>query len=382
MTDTNQGTGLQLRSLVKASGELELSLTRVPIPQPDDDEVLVRIEASPINPSDLGLLLGPADLSTATVSGAGDEVTVTAKIPPQLMRMVAPRLDQSLPVGNEGAGVVVGAGGSSEAQNLIGKTVAILGGAMYAQYRVVKAADALVLHDDATPRDGASCFVNPLTALGMVGTMRLENHTGLVHTAAASNLGQMLVKICLADGVPLVNIVRSPAQAQILKDLGAEHVVDSSAPSFMDDLIAALDATGATLAFDAIGGGKLGGQILTAMEVVAARKSGGAFNRYGSTTYKQLYIYGGLDTGPTELNRAFGMMWGMGGWLLTYFIQKVGPIEAAKLRQRVADELKTTFASHYTAEVGLAEALQPSTLAAINKKATGEKYLINPSKGL
>ncbi len=378
MTDSNQGTGLQLRSLVK-DGELTLSLQRVPIPTPDDDEILVRVEAAPINPSDLGLLLGPADLSTATVTGAGDEASVTAKIPPQFARMTAPREGQSLPVGNEGAGVVVDAGDRSKA--LIGKTVAILGGAMYGQYRTVKAADALLLHDDATPRDGASCFVNPLTALGMVGTMRLENHTGLVHTAAASNLGQMLVKICLADGVPLVNIVRSPAQTALLKGLGAEHVVDSSQPGFMDDLIAALDATGATLAFDAIGGGKLAGQILTGMEIVAARKGGGAFNRYGSSTHKQLYIYGGLDTGPTELNRAFGMVWGIGGWLLTYFIQKVGVVEATKLRQRVADELKTTFASHYTAELTLAEVLQPATLADINKKATGEKYLIVPNKG-
>jgi NADPH:quinone reductase len=379
MADGNQGTGLQLRSLVK-DGTLTLSLARVPIPTPGEDEILIRVEASPINPSDLGLLLGPADLSTAKASGAGEDASVSAAIPPQFARAVAPREGQSLPVGNEGAGVVVDAGAG--ARQLVGKTVAILGGAMYAQYRAVKAADALVLHDDATPRDGASCFVNPLTALGMVGTMRLEGHAGLVHTAAASNLGQMLVKICLADGVPLVNIVRSPAQAALLKGLGAAHVVDSSQPSFMDDLIAALDATGATLAFDAIGGGKLAGQILTGMEVVAARKGGGAFTRYGSTTHKQVYIYGGLDTGPTELNRAFGMAWGIGGWLLTYFIQKIGPAEAGKLRQRVADELKTTFASHYTAEIGLADVLDPGTLAAINKKATGEKYLIVPQKGL
>ncbi|HEX3407188.1 MAG TPA: zinc-binding dehydrogenase, partial [Caulobacteraceae bacterium] len=269
MADGNQGTGLQLRSLVK-DGQLQLSLAQVPIPTLDDDEILVRVGASPINPSDLGLLLGPADLSTASVSGSGDAAVLTAKIAPQFARMVAPREGQSLPVGNEGAGVVVDAGAG--AKQLVGKTVAILGGAMYAQYRAVKAADALVLHDDATPKDGASCFVNPLTALGMVGTMRLEGHSGLVHTAAASNLGQMLVKICRADGVPLVNIVRSPAQSALLKGLGAEHVVDSSQASFMDDLIAALDATGATLAFDAIGGGKLAGQILTGMEIVAARK--------------------------------------------------------------------------------------------------------------
>ena len=376
MADGNLGVGLQLRSLVKANGELELSLAKVPIPKPAADEVLVRVEATPINPSDLGLLLGPAVLSTAKVAGAGDEAVVTARIAPQFMRAMAARLDQSMPVGNEGAGVVVDAG--SDAQGLMGKTVAILGGAMYAQYRAVKAADALVVHDDATPKDAASCFVNPLTALGMVGTMRMEGHTALAHTAAASNLGQMLVKICLKDGVELVNIVRSPAQVALLRGVGAKHVVDTSAPSFMDDLIAALSATGATIAFDAIGGGKLAGQILTAMEVAAVQKGGGAFSRYGSTTYKQVYIYGGLDTGPTELNRAFGMQWGLGGFLLTYFIQKVGPAEAAKLRQRVADEIKTTFASHYTAEIGLAEVLQPEKLIAINKKSTGEKYLITP----
>jgi len=382
MAESNQGVGLQLRSLVKEGGELEVSLAKVPIPIPDDDEILVRIEATPINPSDLGLLLGPADLSTAKVTGSGDDAVVTAQIPPALMRALAGRLGQSLPVGNEGAGVVVGAGASSAAQTLLGKTVAILGGAMYAQYRVVKAADALALHADATPRDGASCFVNPLTALGMTETMRREGHTALVHTAAASNLGQMLVKICLKDGIELVNVVRSPAQAAILQDLGAKYVVDTSQPGFVDALIAALTETGATLAFDAIGGGKLAGQILSGMEVAAGRKAGGAYSRYGSTTHKQLYIYGGLDTGPTEFNRAFGMYWGLGGWLLTGFLIKIGPAEAAKLRQRVADELKTTFASHYTREISLAEALQPQIMAAYNKRATGEKYLINPSKGV
>jgi NADPH:quinone reductase-like Zn-dependent oxidoreductase len=380
MADGNQGTGLQLRSLVKDSGELELSLVRAPIPTPADDEILVRIEGTPINPSDLGLLLGPADLSTAKVSGAGDEAVVTAQIPPQFMRMLAARVGESMPVGNEGAGTVVDAGASPAAQALMGRTVAILGGAMYAQYRVVKAADALPLHADATAADGASCFVNPLTALGMVGTMRMEGHTALVHTAAASNLGQMLQKICLKDGVQLVNVVRSPAQAKILTDIGATHVVDSSAPGFLDDLTAALVETGATLAFDAVGGGKLAGQILGAMEVAANKRSGAAYSRYGSTTHKQLYIYGGLDTGPTELNRAFGMSWGIGGWLLTYFIAKIGPAEAGKLRQRVADELKTTFASHYTAEISLAEALTPEVMAAYNRKTTGEKYLINPNK--
>jgi NADPH:quinone reductase-like Zn-dependent oxidoreductase len=368
-------TGLQLISLLKGSGELELSLANAPTPQPAADEVLVRVEASPINPSDLGLLLGPADLSTLKAEGG----KVTAKVPERFLPAQAARLDQPMPVGNEGAGVVIAAGADPAAQALIGRTVAVLGGAMYAQHRIAKAADVLPLPPGVTPREGASCFVNPLTALGMVETMRREGHTALVHTAAASNLGQMLVKICLADGVPLVNVVRSAAQAKALTDIGATHVVDSASPNFQQDLTAALADTGATIAFDAIGGGRLAGQILAGMEAYLSRKAG-AFSRYGSTTHKQVYIYGGLDTGPTELVRSYGMAWGLGGWLLTYFIQKIGPVEAQKLRQRVADEIRTTFASHYTAEIGLAEALKPDVIAAYNRKSTGEKYLINPAK--
>ena len=369
--------GLQLQSLATSEGEIQLSLVRVPVKEPGPDEVLVRVDATPINPSDIGLLFGAADMRHAKFSGTGASAKVVAPIPEAYRRAMAARVGQSLPVGNEGAGEVIKAG--ANAQNLLGKTVAILGGAMYAQYRTMKAADCLQLPAGTTAAEGASCFVNPLTALGMTETMRREGHTALVHTAAASNLGQMLNKICLKDGIPLVNIVRSAEQTKILRDIGAAHIVDSSKPSFMDDLVAALTDTGATIAFDAIGGGKLAGQILTAMEVAAVRKME-EFSRYGSTTYKQVYIYGGLDTGPTELNRAFGMSWGIGGWLLTYFIQKVGPAEAAKLRQRVADELKTTFASHYTAEISLAEALRPEVMAAYNKKSTGEKYLINPNK--
>src|SRR5215471_7922839 len=285
MADGNQGLGLQLRSLVKAGGELELSLAKAPIPRPAADEILVRIEATPINPSDLGLLIGAADLSTAKVAGSGDEAVVTAKIAPQFMRAMAARVDQSMPVGNEGAGVVVDAG--ADAQGLMGKTVAILGGAMYAQYRAVKAADALVVHDDATPKDAASCFVNPLTALGMVGTMRMEGHTALAHTAAASNLGQMLQKICTADGIPLVNIVRTPEQAALLRRIGATHVCDTNQPTFTEDLTNALAETGATLGFDATGGRELTSHILAAMEA-AANRSAKEFSRYGSTVQKQV----------------------------------------------------------------------------------------------
>ncbi|HWD28916.1 MAG TPA: zinc-binding dehydrogenase [Rhizomicrobium sp.] len=369
--------GLQLRSLVKDGGaELELSLARVPVAEPGADEVVVRIDATPINPSDIGLLFGAADMTRAKFSGTREQPVVTAPVPEALRRGMMLRVGQSLPAGNEGAGEVIKAG--ANAQHLLGKVVAGIGGAMYAQYRTLKASDVLLLKAGTTAEEGASCFVNPLTALGMTETMRREGHTALLHTAAASNLGQMLQKICLADGIALVNVVRSDAQAKILRDVGAKHVVDTSKPSFMDDLIAALVDTGATIGFDAIGGGKLAGQILTAMEVAAVKKMAG-FSRYGSTTYKQVYIYGGLDTGPTELNRAFGMSWGLGGWLLTPFLMKIGPAEGEKLRQRVANEIKTTFASHYTSTVSLAGMLSAEAIAAYNKKSTGEKYLVNPS---
>jgi NADPH:quinone reductase len=375
------GTGLQLRSTVKKDGTLELSLAKVPTPEPKPEEVIVRMEASPINPSDQGLLFGGADMSTAKASGTADSPVVTATIPAASMKGLAGRLDQSLSVGNEGAGVVVQAGASPAAQALLGKTVAILGGGMYTQYRCIKAAQCLVLPPGTTPAEGASCFVNPLTALGMVETMRTEGHTALVHTAAASNLGQMLVKICVKDKVGLVNIVRRPEQADLLKRIGATHVCVSSAPTFMEDLTEALVATGATLGFDATGGGPLAGQILTAMEL-AANRTAKEYSRYGSTVHKQVYIYGGLDRSPTTFTRAFGMAWGIGGWLLTPFLQKIGFDAAQKLRQRVAAEIKTTFASTYTKEVSLAGALDLKEIAVYGTMGTGAKYLINPSKGL
>jgi NADPH:quinone reductase-like Zn-dependent oxidoreductase len=377
MADTT--TGLQLRSIIKKSGELEISLVSVPTPEPGPDEVVVRIEASPINPSDLGLLVGAADMSTAKASGTKDAPVITAKVPEAAMKAMAGRLDESLPVGNEGAGVVVKTGSSDAAKALMGRTVAMIGGAMYAQYRCLRVAECLPLPAGITPAEGASCFVNPLTALGMTETMRREGHKALVHTAAASNLGQMLNKICLKDGIGLVNIVRNAEQGDILRKIGAKHIVDSTAPNFMEDLTAALVETGATLAFDAIGGGRLVGQILTGMEI-AANKTAKVYSRYGSTVHKQVYIYGGLDPRPTEFNRAFGMAWGIGGWLLFPFLMKIGQAEGAKLRARVVAELKTTFASHYTQEVSLQEALALSNIAIYGKRATGEKFLINPNK--
>jgi NADPH2:quinone reductase len=379
MNQATETSALQLRSLVRKTGELELSLVSVSTPTPAANEVLVRIEASPINPSDIGLLFGAADMSTATVTQGDHGPVVTARVPEKGMKAMAARVDMSMPVGNEGAGVVVAAGASEAAQKLIGKTVAVLGGAMYSQYRCVPVEQCLALPEGATPAEGASSFVNPLTALGMVETMRREGHKALVHTAAASNLGQMLNRICQKDGVGLVNIVRSQEQAELLKKAGAKHVVDSTSDNFMQELTDALAETGATIAFDAIGGGRLAGQILSGMEA-AANHSAKEYSRYGSTTFKQVYIYGGLDMRPTELVRDFGMTWSMGGWLLFPFLQKTDPATVQKLKQRVADELRTTFASHYSRVVSLAEALQPDALAAYGKRATGTKYLINPAK--
>jgi NADPH2:quinone reductase len=371
-------TYLQLRSLITAGGELQLSLKQAPIPEPAADEVLIRIEAAPINPSDLALLLGPADISTARVGGTSDNPTLTATIPQKAIGAIAGRADQSMVVGNEGAGVVVKAG--ANAQALLGKTVAALGGGMFSQYRVVKAAACLPLPEGTSPAEGASCFVNPLTALSMVENMRRENHTALVHTAAASNLGQMLNKICLKDGVPLVNIVRSAEQATTLRNIGARYVCDSTSPNFMAELTDAIAATGATLAFDAVGGGKLANQILICMEAAINRKAT-SYSRYGSAVHKQVYSYGVLDTRPIEIDRSnVGMAWSVSGWLLTYFLEKIGPQATQKLRERIVAELKTTFASHYTAEISLLEALRPDVIQAYSRRATGEKYLINPNK--
>jgi NADPH2:quinone reductase len=358
---------LQLRSLVKAEGQLELSLAEVPTPEPAADEVLIRVEATPLNPSDLGLLFGAADMSTARQSGTDARPVIVADIPGGLMKAMAARVGQSLPVGNEGAGTVVAAGASPGAQALLGRTVATFGGAMYAQFRCVKAAQCMPLPQGAPASAGASCFVNPLTALGMLETMRREGHTALVHTAAASNLGQMLNRLCLADGIGLVNVVRSEQQEQLLRGQGALHVCNSGAATFAGDLTEAIAATGATLAF------------VASMET-ALMRSATSYQRYGSTTHKQVYVYGMLDTGPTILKRSYGAAWGVGGWLLPIFMQKIGSEATLKLQARVAAELNTTFASHYTREVSLAEALHLHEIAAYGRRATGEKYLINPQK--
>ncbi len=373
--------GLALQSTIRANdsggGTVELALVATPVPDPGPEEVVIRVEAAPINPSDLGVLFGPADVTTVRGAEGEHGPAILADIPDGLARLVAGRLGQTIPTGNEGAGTVVAAGTSARAQALMGRVVAVLGGSMYAEYRLAEAKRCLVLPEGTTPAEGASCFVNPLTALGMVETMRLEGHTALVHTAAASNLGQMLQKICTVDGVPLVNVVRRVEHEELLRDLGAEHVVNSSSDTFMADLIAALTETGATLGFDATGGGKLAGQILTAMEA-ALSANAPEFNRYGSATLKQVYIYGGLDRSQTVLTRNFGMAWGLGGWLLPHFLQRIGPEASDRLRQRVAAEIRTTFASSYAKTVTLREALDPAAVAVYAKQATGEKYLVTP----
>ena len=371
----------EIRSTVTSEGNIELSITKVERPMPSADEVLIKVEAAPINPSDLGLLLSfAADLSSISTSGSEDETVTSMKIHPALMGSMKPRLNQSMQAGNEGAGIIVDAG--ENAKELIGKIVGLAGGAMYSQYRCVPASSCLVMGEGTSPAEAASSFVNPLTALSFVETMKIENHTALVHTAAASNLGQMLVKICKDDGIPLVNIVRKSEQVDLLKNLGAEYICNTSDKSFMDDLVNALVTTGATLGFDATGGGNNGelpGQILSAMEI-AANKTAKEYSRYGSDTYKQVYIYGGLDQSPTVLKRAYGMSWGLGGWLLTPMIGRIGMEKFGQMRMRVAKEIKTTFASSYAEEISFEEMLQPETIKSYAKQATGNKYLVNPHK--
>jgi NADPH2:quinone reductase len=373
-------TGLQLHSLIKESGELELSLRQVPVTEPAVDEVIIRVEAAPLNPSDFNLLFGAADMKTAKSSGTTEFPVVTAPVPAMAMPMMKGRLNQSLPVGNEGAGVVIRAGASAEAQALLGKTVATFGGEMYSQYRAAKAAQCVALPADCTALDGAAMFVNPLTALCMVDVMRKEGHKAIVHTVAASNLGQMLVKLCQKENISLVNIVRSQSQHDLLKAMGAQWVCNSASPQFLQELTNAIEATGATLVFDPIGGGDLLTQIMAVMERSLVQSE--PYSRYGSATRKQAYIYGLLDRSPTTIRLNFGLAFGIGGWLLTHYMQTLSASERLQMQARVLTDLKTVFACHYTKVVSLAEALHLEEIAIYSQRTTGGKYLINPSKGL
>jgi len=369
---------LQLRSEIKSNNTLELSLVDIDLPELADDEVMVRLEAAPLNPSDLGLLFGPADMRKSVVSGSTESPVITADVSPKVMPAMAVRVNKSLPVGNEGAGVVIAAGASTEAQALMGKVVGLFGGAMYAQHRIQKAIDCLVMPKGVTPAQAASSYVNPLTALSMIETLKTEGHKALVHTAAASNLGQMLNKLCMADGIDVVNIVRKPEQVELLRALGAKYIVDSSSETFRNDLLAALVETGATLTFDAVGGGKLANDILSAMEK-ASNINATEYSRYGSTVHKQVYIYGGLDRSPSSFTRNYGVAWGVNGWLLMSYLEKMDDVKIAELKARVAREITTIFSSHYTKEISLAEVLNLEIMMQYAKQATGEKYLINPN---
>ncbi|MGV9009933.1 zinc-binding dehydrogenase [Brevundimonas sp.] len=372
-------TGRALRSTVQEDGTLKLALEPIVIGDLAADDIVVRVEAAPINPSDLGLLLGPADVSSMRVVGGSDGPALMFDIPEARRAGLAVRVGKSLAVGNEGAGTVVAAG--SESEDWIGRRVGLIGGGMYADLRKIRTRDALALPDGVTSAQGAALTVNPMTALGFVETARAEGHSAIVHTAAASSLGQMLQRICASDGMGLVNVVRSEEQVALMRNLGATHVLNSRDDDFRHKLVDAITETGATVAFDAIGGGSLGSDIMRAMERSAAQRMTD-YSPYGSTTFKQLYIYGALDLSPTTLDRlSFGFQWSVSGWLLTPFLQKAGPETVARLRKRVFDELTTTFATHYTRTIGLAEALDPAVVKAYERKATGEKFLIDPTLG-
>ena len=332
---------LQLNSLVTADGNLELFLESSTVPECSEDEVTIEVQAAPINPSDVLMMFGAADMSTMESVGTA---RIRVKIPEAMQKATAARVGKALPWGVEDAGVVVATGRSDAAKALMGKTVAVIGGAMYARYRVIAAKDCLRL---------------------------MEGHSALVHTAAASNLGQMLQKLCINEGVDLVNIVRKQDHVDLLKGIGARHVCNSSAPDFLAKLTDALEETKATIAFDAIGGGDLSGQILTAMNST----------RHGSSNHKQLYYYGNLDPSPAILNHSsFGTLWGMGRYQLGSFLQKIGADAAEELKQKVVSEIASTFASSYAKEVSLQEALTLEAISVYHKCATGEKYLINPSR--
>ncbi|MEO1043743.1 MAG: zinc-binding dehydrogenase [Pseudomonadota bacterium] len=371
-------TTRKMMSKAKSDGTLDLRLEEIPMPTPKPGELLVRVEASPINPSDLGLFIGMADYANATKGGTAELPTLSMPVPQFARGMYAPRLDQPLTVGNEGAGIVVAAG-SPDHEGMIGRAVAFATGDLYSDYCVVPVPVAIPLPDGVSPREGASSFVNPMTALSMTEVMRREGHKALIHTAAASNLGQMLNKICIADGIPLVNIVRKAEQAEILKGIGADYVVNSQDDDFFPQLVAAIEATGATLAFDAVGGGGLAGSIITAMELGLVKKMD-EYSRYGSPVMKQVYIYGRLDLSPSTIPPSVGMAWGVGGFLLPNFLATISQEDRMKMGGRVMAQLKTTFASQYTDEISLTDVLNPDIIAKYDAKATGTKFLVNPTK--
>ena len=365
---------LQMQSCVHENGTVECAVKEVEVTEPSGDEVLVEIDAAPINPSDLGLMFGAADPSSAQETERDGQPAIVLEVPPAAMRAMAPRIGHWMPVGNEGSGRVIAAGEDESAQALLGKRVGMFGGEMYAGYRCLPSGQCLAFPDAISAEQAASCFVNPMTALGFLETREMEGQKGIVHTAAASNLGQMLVRLCQADDIPLVNIVRSEEQVQLLTSMGAQWVLNSQSDEFMKELVDALVATGATLAFDAIGGGRLVNRILTAMELAAAQT--GPWSRYGSEEPKQAYIYGQLDLGATELTRGYGWVWSVSGWLLTPFMKRAGPDRVGRMRERVLREIDTTFESRYSSRISLQNAMTAEAAKAYGARKTGQKTLL------
>jgi NADPH:quinone reductase-like Zn-dependent oxidoreductase len=367
--------GLELRSLISSDGALRLWLEEVETSPPEAGEIVVRIEAAPVNSSDLGALWGATSPTVMRGKLENGLPVIRGQIPAAAMEALGARLGQVLPAGNEGAGTVVVA--SPDCEHLLGRTVGVAGGATYAQFRKLAATQCQLMPEGTTAQQAASWFVNPMTALAMVETMRREGHVAIVDTAAASQLGQILNRICRADGVPLVNIVRSAEQAAILRAEGARYVVDSSAPDFENALADAVAATKATIAFDAVGGGGLASTILVAMERAINRGST-EYSRYGSLVHKQIYIYGSLDDAPTIIERSVGTQWSVGGFLVRRFLALVGTAEQTRLMQRVADEIDTTFATHFNRVVSLPGLLDPDVLAEAQKRSTGGKIMVAP----
>lgn len=355
-----------------ADGKLTVEVAETEVAQPTGNQVLVKMEAAPINPSDLAILTGMADLENGEYSPG----KFVADMPEPFYSAQKARHGQRLPVGNEGAGTVVAAGEEEYAQSLIGQRVACVPGKAYSQYCLADAFLCMPLGDVAS-EDGASAFVNPMTALGFVETAKMEEQGAIIHTAAASNLGQMLVKICQEDDMPLVNIVRKAEHVELLKGLGATHIVNSSDDDFADQLRGAIDATGAYCGFDPIGGGDMVDVCFKAMEQVAASKMS-EYSRYGSEQAKKMYIYGRLDFGPTILTPSYGFGWTLSGWLLTPFLQNAGTETVLAMRDRVLNGLTSTFASSYKRKVTLEEMLTRDAVLDYRLMKTGEKYLVTP----
>ncbi|KZX58744.1 NADH oxidase [Halioglobus sp. HI00S01] len=355
-----------------AEGKLTVEVAQTELPEPKGSQILVKMEAAPINPSDLAVLTGPADLAGAEYSPG----RFVADMPEPFYSGQKARHGMRLPVGNEGAGEVVAAGDDEYAQSLIGQRVACVPGTAYSEYCIADAMLSLPL-GELSSEQGASAFVNPMTALGFVETARAAGQNAIIHTAAASNLGQMLLKICQEDDIALVNIVRKSEQADMLRDMGATHVVNSADEDFFSQLCAAIEETGAYFGFDPIGGGQMTDTCFRAMEQVAARNMS-EYSRYGSDQAKKMFIYGRLDLGPTILTPAYGFGWTLSGWLLTPFLQQAGMETVLRMRQRVLEGLTTTFASSYKRKVNLEEMLTREAVLEYSQMKTGEKYLVTP----